>query len=119
MTHVTVVGGGLAGMTAALRLLERGCQVSIYDSATRLGGKAGANKNGDVFNDHGYHIFPAWYLNTWRLVDELRIRDNFVDIDKLNQIMPNEFPKFTTLEGITSLGNAWKNIRPASSPYKK
>ena len=29
-----LVGGGLAGMVAALRLLERGCRVSIYDALT-------------------------------------------------------------------------------------
>ncbi len=58
-------------MTAALRLLERGCHVSLYEASARLGGKAGANKNGDDYDEHGYHIFPAWYLNTWRLLDEL------------------------------------------------
>lgn len=46
MAHVTIVGGGLAGMVAALRLLERGCAVSLYESSHRLGGKAGANQNG-------------------------------------------------------------------------
>jgi uncharacterized protein with NAD-binding domain and iron-sulfur cluster len=67
MSEVTVVGGGLAGMVTALRLLERGYEVSLYESNTRLGGKAGANKNGGDYNDHGYHIFPAWYVNTWQL----------------------------------------------------
>src|SRR6266850_4050031 len=42
---ITVVGG-LAGMVAALRLLELGCDVALYDSDSRLGGKAGANANG-------------------------------------------------------------------------
>ena len=60
---VTVVGGGLAGMAAALRLLERGCRVSLYESSDRLGGKAGANQNGPHFDEHGYKIFPLWYLN--------------------------------------------------------
>jgi protoporphyrinogen oxidase len=110
LTQVTVVGGGLAGMTAALSLLELGCQVSLFDAGVRVGGKAGANLNDGHRNDHGYHIFPAWYLNCWRLVDELGIRDNFVDINKLSQLKAGEFPRFTTLEGITSPKNAFRNL---------
>jgi uncharacterized protein with NAD-binding domain and iron-sulfur cluster len=70
MTEVTIVGGGLAGMIAALRLAERGCSISIFEASARLGGKAGSTKNGDDYDDHGYHIFPMWYLNIWRLVED-------------------------------------------------
>lgn len=41
----------MAGMVAALRLLERGCAVSLYESSHRLGGKAGANQNGKTASD--------------------------------------------------------------------
>src|SRR5215208_7347720 len=107
MAEVTVVGGGLAGMVTALRLLQWGYEVSLYDeSETRLGGKAGAKKNGEDYNDHGYHVFPAWYVNTWQLVKELDIESNFVNFDDLHQLMvltaDEEAPRFTTLRGITS-----------------
>ena len=36
-----VVGGGLAGMVAALRLLDRGGRVLIIEREEQLGGKAG------------------------------------------------------------------------------
>jgi uncharacterized protein with NAD-binding domain and iron-sulfur cluster len=76
-------------MITAVRLLERGYEPSLYDeSRTRLGGKAGANKNGRDYNDHGYHIFPVWYVNTWQLVKELSIESNFVDFNDLHQMLP-------------------------------
>ncbi len=116
MQTVTIIGGGLAGMTAALRLLERGFRVSIYESATRLGGKAGANKNGDDTNDHGFHIFPDWYVNIWRLVDELGIRNNFVDIEDISEIRAGKFPAFATLQNIASLRYAWRNLTSGFMP---
>ena len=116
MTDVTIVGGGLAGMTAALRLLERGYRVSIYETSTRLGGKAGANRNEDDYDEHGYHIFPAWYLNTWRLVDELGIRDKFVDCSDFEQLFAGEFPKYKTLRNLTSIRYFWKNLTSGVMP---
>src|SRR5688500_2010058 len=120
MAEVTVVGGGLAGMVTALRLLERGYEVSLYDeSDTRLGGKAGANKNGGDYNDHGYHVFPAWYVNTWQLVSELGIEGNFVDFDdahRMKKLEPDRVPRHVTLRGFTSFRYLWRNLRSGFMP---
>src|SRR5712692_4612754 len=110
MTDVTIVGGGLAGMTAALRLLQRGCHVTLYEASTRLGGKAGANLINDEHVDHGYHIFPLWYLNAWCLIDELNIRSNFVDHNDFDQLAAGEFPRFQVLRGVTSARYALRNM---------
>jgi uncharacterized protein with NAD-binding domain and iron-sulfur cluster len=91
-------------MVAALRLAERGCSVSIYDSADRLGGKAGSNGRAlGGYDDHGYHIFPAWYVNIWRLVDELSIRHNFVDRTRVKFLDAGRFPDFRTIEAPTAV----------------
>lgn len=37
--HVAVVGGGLSGLTAAFDLIRKGCEVTLYESASRLGGR--------------------------------------------------------------------------------
>ncbi|MEV0270675.1 protoporphyrinogen oxidase [Hamadaea sp. NPDC050747] len=37
--HVVVVGGGIAGLTAALRLAESGVRVTVVEATARLGGK--------------------------------------------------------------------------------
>jgi squalene-associated FAD-dependent desaturase len=38
--RVAVVGGGLAGLAAAVALGERGCRVRVFESRQRLGGRA-------------------------------------------------------------------------------
>jgi zeta-carotene desaturase len=110
MTDVAIVGGGLAGMTAALRLLQRGCHVTLYEASTRLGGKAGANLINDEYVDHGYHIFPLWYLNAWCIIDELNIRSNFADHNDFDQLAAGEFPRFQVLRGVTSPRYALRNM---------
>ena len=35
---MTVVGGGIAGLTAALRLVERGFEVEIFEKGPLMGG---------------------------------------------------------------------------------
>ncbi|MFO0804985.1 MAG: hydroxysqualene dehydroxylase HpnE [Gemmataceae bacterium] len=42
MSHVAVIGGGLAGLAAAVRLAERRHRVTILESRQRLGGRAGS-----------------------------------------------------------------------------
>ncbi|MDX3363949.1 protoporphyrinogen oxidase [Streptomyces sp. ME02-6978.2a] len=37
--HVVVVGGGIAGLAAAHRLLDRGARVTVLEAADRVGGK--------------------------------------------------------------------------------
>jgi uncharacterized protein with NAD-binding domain and iron-sulfur cluster len=112
--EVAVIGGGLAGMIAALRLLERGCAVTIYEAGERLGGKAGAGIGAEVGDDHGYHIFPAWYRNIWALVDELKIRDRFVDCAEFWQMRPGAGPK--SFRNLSSWKYAWHNLRSGVLP---
>lgn len=59
-----MVGGGLAGLTAALGLLKLGLKVNLFESADPLGGEAGVSNIDGRYEEHGYHIFPPWYVNT-------------------------------------------------------
>ena len=122
MTDVTVIGGGLAGMAAALRLAERGCAVTLYEKSDRLGGKAGANQAFGEHDDHGFHIFPPWYLNIWQLVDELKIRDNFVDLHDFVQLSGNDYrtrnvDQFKTLHDAAAFKNVWRNLMSSPLPF--
>jgi squalene-associated FAD-dependent desaturase len=40
--HVAIVGGGLAGLAAAVALQEVGLRISLFESRPRLGGRAGS-----------------------------------------------------------------------------
>lgn len=115
--RVAIVGGGLAGLAAALRLAERGCRVTVYDAAARLGGKAGADSHANSCVDHGYHVFPPWYVNVWRLIDDLGIRDRLHDCDRFHLLRRDQFPRVATVERPGELRNLWRNIRSGLGPF--
>jgi isorenieratene synthase len=71
-SSAVVVGGGIAGVSAALVLAERGVRVTLLEAAGRLGGRLGAwprtLPDGTVQQvEHGFHGFFRHYY-TWRSV---------------------------------------------------
>jgi uncharacterized protein with NAD-binding domain and iron-sulfur cluster len=114
---VTVVGGGLAGMVAAWKLLERGCDVTIFEASGRWGGKAGATECDGQFEEHGYHIFPAWYRNVRQLVDELGLRESFRDCTEFLQLRSGTYPDFRAFTNITSARYLWQNLTAGVLPF--
>ncbi|MCW2494523.1 hydroxysqualene dehydroxylase HpnE [Jatrophihabitans sp.] len=52
-----VVGGGLAGISAALRLADRGHQVTLLERRPRLGGRAFSFTRDGLQIDNGQHVF--------------------------------------------------------------
>ncbi len=70
--RVVVAGGGIAGVSAAVVLAERGIPVVLCEAADRLGGRLGAHPrtlpDGTVqWVDHGFHGFFRQYYN-WRKI---------------------------------------------------
>ncbi|HEY6745208.1 MAG TPA: hydroxysqualene dehydroxylase HpnE [Mycobacteriales bacterium] len=57
MTRVGVVGGGLAGITAALDLAAAGREVTLLESRPWLGGLASSFRRGELTVDTGQHVF--------------------------------------------------------------
>ncbi|GEM_PF-2021918 len=81
MRKVTIVGAGIAGMSAALRLLERGFHVTLLEQDDFMGGMMRAcefpdETSGDR-HEHSYHMLMNWYLNLWDIIDELGLRQNW------------------------------------------
>ncbi|MCQ6555863.1 hydroxysqualene dehydroxylase HpnE [Streptomyces sp. C10-9-1] len=52
-----VVGGGIAGTTAALRLADAGLDVTLLEGRPRLGGLAFSFRRGELTVDNGQHVF--------------------------------------------------------------
>jgi zeta-carotene desaturase len=76
MPQVTVIGAGIAGLAAALRLVERGFDVTLFEQDDFLGGKLGAHNHGrhnTDYHEHAFHMYLNWYHNFWQIVDELGI----------------------------------------------
>lgn len=66
---VIVIGGGVAGLTTAHELIERGFAVEIYETRPAWGGKArsqpwtGTGTGGrlDLPGEHGFRFYPRFY----------------------------------------------------------
>ncbi len=68
---VGVIGGGYAGMAAAVSLVERGIPVTVFESARQLGGRArGVPHNGTQL-DNGQHLLLGCYRQTLRLIERV------------------------------------------------
>jgi squalene-associated FAD-dependent desaturase len=68
VTHVAVIGGGYAGMAAAVELAARGVTVTVFEAARQLGGRARRVEHRDTALDNGLHILIGAYRETLRLI---------------------------------------------------
>jgi squalene-associated FAD-dependent desaturase len=75
VTDVVVVGGGLAGIAAAVRLAERGRAVRLLERRTRLGGQASSLDHTGLVADTGQHVFLRCYDQYRALLDRMGASD--------------------------------------------
>lgn len=92
--RVAVIGGGLAGMTAAAYLGERGFQVTLLEKNGYLGGKAGAwsithNDGSQAQIEHGFHAFFRHYYNLNTLLEKVGVTRHFRSIEDYTILTQN------------------------------
>ena len=102
-----VVGGGMLGMTTALRLSQAGHHVTLFESADGFGGLADAWQLGDVTWDRHYHVTllsDSWFrtiLKELGLDDDMQwveTRTGFYTDGRLHSMSSSlEFLKFPPL----------------------
>lgn len=68
MMKVAIVGGGYAGMAAAVTLAEQRVPVTVYEANKTLGGRARRVEYGEATLDNGLHILVGAYEETLRLM---------------------------------------------------
>jgi squalene-associated FAD-dependent desaturase len=66
-----VVGGGLAGIAAAVRLADAGASVVLLESRPRLGGATYSFRRGGLAVDTGQHVFLRCYTEYRELLARL------------------------------------------------
>ncbi|MYY07038.1 MULTISPECIES: hydroxysqualene dehydroxylase HpnE [unclassified Streptomyces] len=68
-SRAVVIGGGIAGVTAALRLADAGLDVTLLEGRPRLGGLAFSFRRGGLTVDNGQHVYLRcctayrWFLD--------------------------------------------------------
>jgi squalene-associated FAD-dependent desaturase len=70
-----VIGGGLAGIAAALRLADAGRSVTLIETRPRLGGAAFSFRRGELTIDNGQHVFLRCCEHYRALLDRLGAND--------------------------------------------
>ena len=80
--RVAIVGAGLAGLAAAVDLVDAGHQVDLYEARPFMGGKVGSWEDADGNHiEMGLHVFFFNYANLFALLEKVGARDNLLPKD--------------------------------------
>jgi len=105
VTSVAVIGGGLAGITAALRCRDAGAEVTLYEGRPKLGGLTHSFRRGDLDIDNGQHVFLRCCTAYQDLLGRLGVADQVTLQDRLD--IPVRAP------GLTRTARLRRNGLPA------
>lgn len=104
--RVAVLGGGMAGLTAAHELIERGFKVDVYEPVA-WGGKArsmgvprsAAGGRRKLPGEHGFRFFPGFYHNVPDSMRRIPVRgqqngvwDNLIDTTGTRSVRDGDKP---------------------------
>jgi squalene-associated FAD-dependent desaturase len=78
-TRIAIIGGGCAGISAAIAMAKQGWAVSLFEAGSELGGRARSiaytNGAGSTDLDNGQHILIGAYKSTLRLLNTLGLSE--------------------------------------------
>ena len=119
MRKVTIVGAGIAGMSAALRLLQRGFHVTLLEQDVFMGGMLRACELPDDphggRHEHSYHMLMNWYVNLWDIIDELDLRKNW-SAGNAFYFMHKGQAHAPKLINVGSAADLWSNLTSGAAP---
>ena len=98
-----ILGGGICGMTLALRLAEGGQDVTLFEASDRLGGLADSWQVGDVRWDRHYHVTLGSDACTRRLLAA-------VGLEEAMQWRTTRTGYFSG-EELVSMSNSWEYLK--------
>ncbi len=112
-TKWAIAGGGMLGLTLALRMAKQGHNVTLIEAAPSLGGLASVWKLGDVHWDRHYHVTLLSDSRLLNLVEEIGLKEDLKWVETKTGFFTNgklysmsdtaEFLKFPPLNLIEKL----------------
>ena len=114
--RVAIVGGGLAGLTSALRLKQAGIGATVYEASSRLGGRCwtgrGVFADGQLY-EHGGELIDNGHLAVKHLAQELGLDlDNLVQAEAAGTEMLGYFDgqPYSFAEMTDDLKTIWQQL---------
>jgi squalene-associated FAD-dependent desaturase len=87
-----IIGGGFAGLSAAVHLSSKGKKVELIEASQKLGGRAYSltDKSTNTIIDNGQHIMMGCYRDTLEFLKMIGAEDNLLFQEKLkvNFLLP-------------------------------
>jgi len=115
--RVAVAGAGIAGLTAALRLSQRGYKVTLYEEKAVLGGNLASNFRNGIYHDVYPHMYSAFYVNFWDIVENDLGMSKETDFESRNSFKLLGLDHvYRDLRDAGSPGTLWKNMWSGIAP---
>ena len=116
--RVAVVGAGLAGLTCAYRLMQRGINVTVYEGNTRVGGRCWTNRtsfDGGQIAEHGGELIDQSHTTIRQLAQELGL-----PLDNVLAAEPNGVEPFFHFDGGRyPLTDVLRDLKAVWQPLKR
>ncbi|SEQ06824.1 squalene-associated FAD-dependent desaturase [Ectothiorhodospira magna] len=77
-TDIVIVGGGWAGLSAAVHLAQAGRQVTVLEAAPTLGGRARQVNLDGLPLDNGQHLLLGAYTQVLRMLETIGLQESRV-----------------------------------------
>ena len=71
-----IIGGGILGMTLALRLKNAGYNVTIFEASSKAGGLTSSWEIDGIVWDRFYHVILMSDLNTRKIIQEIGLEND-------------------------------------------
>ena len=118
---VVIIGGGVAGLSAAHELIKRGYQVEVHELKKIPGGKARSTDVPDsstqgrkpLPGEHGFRFFPRFYRHVTQTMKEIPLSNGKTVFDNLVETTEIRVARFgePSFYSPAKFPGSWKEIR--------
>lgn len=113
---VIIIGAGLGGLAAAIRLAKHGTRVTVVEKNATVGGKVNIHRAAGYSFDTGASLLTMRHVLADLFESAGRSIDDYLEILPLDPICRYRWPDGVTLDASTDLGKTEREIERIASP---